>query len=75
MAASNMNNLQMYCISMEPSHFSFIKNLESLDSKIKIKIFQKVGSEIIQSIIFLTKINIMESTLFIIGCGRIILIN
>ena len=28
MAVNNMGNLQMYCISMEPGHFSFIKNLD-----------------------------------------------
>ena len=27
MAVNNTRNFQMYCVSMEPSHYSFIKNL------------------------------------------------
>ena len=36
------DNLQMYCISMEPSHFSFIKNLGYIPVGLKQRFWKRM---------------------------------
>ena len=67
-----MKNLNMFCLTLEPNHYKFIKELDYLPVGLGEKILMKNGLVINQAKIFQKKIRIMVSTLIIIGFGKTI---
>ena len=66
------NNLKMFCLTLEPNHQSFIKEMGYVPVGLGKKFFQKIVLVIKKGTIFHKKISITENIHFIIGCGKII---
>ena len=70
-----MKNLQMFCLTLEPSHLEFIKSLNYIpvglgEKKFSDKWFTDKNGKNISK-----KIEIMVNILFTTGCGKIKLTN
>ena len=68
---TNSKKIQMFCISLEPSHFNFIKRMNYIPVGLGEKSLMMVGWETKQETIFQKKIKIMENILFTTGFGKI----
>ncbi len=67
-----MKNLKMFCLSLEPEHYEFIKKLEYIPVGLGGGILIKIGLPINRDQVSRKKTNITENILFTIGYGKTI---
>ena len=67
-----MKNLEMFCTSMEPNHYEFIKEAGYIPSALGEKDFQDGWLRDNTNINISKKIKTMQNLHFIIGFGKII---
>ena len=67
-----MKNLNMFCLTLEPNHYKFIKELGYTPVGLGEKNFNKDWFTDKSKIVFRRKMKIMVNILIIIGFGKII---